>query len=170
MLAPTLIADRRREREPALFSIASPPTSATPNTRAAYALAVHAFFSWLDDKRVEPFAAMRTHHVSAHVEVLGRRYRSSTIKQHLAAIRMLFDWLVVVQILANNPAHAVRGPKHPSSAARRRCCRANGRATCSTASMCRQEDHGEAMAALQLAQIGEQRGGAGTLSISPPAI
>src|SRR4051812_13734556 len=35
-----------------------------------------------------------------------------TVKQHLAAIRMLFDWLVVGQILASNPAHAVRGPKH----------------------------------------------------------
>src|SRR5258708_32530250 len=35
-----------------------------------------------------------------------------TVKQHLAAIRMLFDWLVVGQVLATNPAHAVRGPKH----------------------------------------------------------
>jgi site-specific recombinase XerC len=35
-----------------------------------------------------------------------------TVKQHLAAIRMLFDWLVVGQVLAINPAHAVRGPKH----------------------------------------------------------
>jgi site-specific recombinase XerC len=34
-----------------------------------------------------------------------------TVKQHLAAIRMLFDWLVVGQVLATNPAHAVRGPK-----------------------------------------------------------
>jgi site-specific recombinase XerC len=30
----------------------------------------------------------------------------------LAAIRMLFDWLIVGQVLAINPAHAVRGPKH----------------------------------------------------------
>src|SRR5690349_7272313 len=35
-----------------------------------------------------------------------------TMKQHLAAIRMLFDWLIVGQILAVDPAHAVRGPKH----------------------------------------------------------
>ena len=35
-----------------------------------------------------------------------------TVKLHLAAIRMLFDWLVVGQVLAVNPAHAVRGPKH----------------------------------------------------------
>lgn len=37
---------------------------------------------------------------------------AKTVKQHLAAIRMLFDWLVIGQILPTNPAHAVRGPKH----------------------------------------------------------
>jgi site-specific recombinase XerD len=84
-----------------------------PNTRAAYAVAVRAFFAWLDAKRVAPLAAVRTHHVSAYVEVLGRRYRAPTVKQHLAAIRMLFDWLIVGQIFAGpNPAAAVRGPKH----------------------------------------------------------
>ena len=35
-----------------------------------------------------------------------------TVKQHLAAIRMLGDWLVVTQIIPVNPAAAVRGPKH----------------------------------------------------------
>ena len=34
------------------------------------------------------------------------------MKQHLAAIRMLGDWLVVNQVLPVNPATAVRGPKH----------------------------------------------------------
>ena len=35
-----------------------------------------------------------------------------TVKQHVAAIRMLGDWLVVSQVLPVNPAAAVRGPKH----------------------------------------------------------
>ena len=35
-----------------------------------------------------------------------------SVKQHLDAIRMLFDWLVTGQVLATNPAHAVREPKH----------------------------------------------------------
>lgn len=35
-----------------------------------------------------------------------------SVKQHLAAIRMLFDWLVVGQVVAVNPARSVRGPKH----------------------------------------------------------
>jgi len=34
------------------------------------------------------------------------------VKQHLAAIRMLFGWLVVGQVLAVNPASFVRGPKY----------------------------------------------------------
>jgi integrase/recombinase XerD len=34
------------------------------------------------------------------------------VKQHLAALRMLFDWLVVGHVLDTNPAHAVRGPKY----------------------------------------------------------
>ena len=34
------------------------------------------------------------------------------VKQHLAAIRMLYDWLIIGQVSAINPAHAVRGPKH----------------------------------------------------------
>ena len=73
---------------------------------------MRAFFSSLDSKHVAPLAAVRTHHVSAYVEVLGRRYRAPTVKQHLAAIRMLFDWLIVGQSLSGpNPA-AVRGPKH----------------------------------------------------------
>jgi site-specific recombinase XerD len=84
-----------------------------PNTRAAYAVAVRAFFAWLDSKHVAPLGAVRTHHVSALCRSSGPpRYRAPTVKQHLAAIRMLFDYLVVGQILAINPAHAVRGPKH----------------------------------------------------------
>jgi len=34
------------------------------------------------------------------------------VKQHLAAVRMLFDWLVTGHVLEANPAHAVRGPKY----------------------------------------------------------
>ena len=34
------------------------------------------------------------------------------MKQLLAAVRMLFDWLVIGQVVPMNPAAAVRGPKH----------------------------------------------------------
>jgi len=51
-------------------------------------------------------------HVAAYIRALGKDFEKPTVKQHLAAIRMLFDWLVVGQVVAINPAHAVRGPKH----------------------------------------------------------
>ena len=83
-----------------------------PNTRAAYAVAVRGFFRWLEKHGSAELAGIRTHHVSAYVEVLTRSYKAPTVKQHLAAIRMLFDWLIVGQVVGQNPAAAVRGPKH----------------------------------------------------------
>jgi len=82
-----------------------------PNTRAAYARAVSDFCAWLDARgvpldRVEPVI------VAAYVEELGRAKSAPTVKQALAAIRMLFDWLVVGQVLPMNPAASVRGPSH----------------------------------------------------------
>lgn len=51
-------------------------------------------------------------HVATYIETLHRRLAAPSVKQHLAAIRMLFDWLVVGQIVSSNPASSVRGPKH----------------------------------------------------------
>jgi site-specific recombinase XerC len=82
------------------------------HTRTAYAVAVRSFFRWLETRSIHELGAVRTHHVSAYVEVLMRRYKAPTVKQHLAAIRMLFDWLIVGQVVGQNPAAAVRGPKH----------------------------------------------------------
>src|SRR5882672_7150319 len=81
------------------------------NTRAAYVVAVRAFCAWCDAQRLT-LKTLRTHHVAAYIEFLGRRYSPPSVKQHLAAIRMLFDWLVVRQVVEVNPAAAVRGPKH----------------------------------------------------------
>lgn len=82
-----------------------------PNTRAAYARSVGAFFAWLEERGlrledVEPIV------VAAYVEELGRKMSAPTVKQSLAAIRMLFDWMVIGQVLPMNPASSVRGPKH----------------------------------------------------------
>ena len=48
----------------------------------------------------------------AYVEGLQREIAAPSIKLRLAAIRMLFDWLVVGQVIHVNPASSVRGPKH----------------------------------------------------------
>jgi integrase/recombinase XerD len=81
------------------------------NTRQAYARAVVDFFNWCDDRNLEletitPFA------VAAYVEELQIEHSAPTVKQHLAAIRMLFDWLVAGQVIPVNPVATVRGPKH----------------------------------------------------------
>ena len=50
--------------------------------------------------------------VAAYIEQLQDSHAKPSVKQHLATIRMLFDWLVTGQVVPVNPAHAVRGPKH----------------------------------------------------------
>jgi site-specific recombinase XerD len=50
--------------------------------------------------------------VAAYVEQLGETLSKPSVKQQLATIRMLFDWLVVGQVIPTNPASSVRGPKH----------------------------------------------------------
>jgi site-specific recombinase XerD len=93
------------------------------NTRMAYYRAVCSFFAWLEEHRIGELADIEPFHVAAYLKALRvseagnpavrlRTAAKPTVKQHLAAIRILFDWLIVGQILAINPAHAVRGPKH----------------------------------------------------------
>jgi hypothetical protein len=57
-------------------------------------------------------ARIKPLHIAACIEDLQRTHSKPTVKQHLAALRMLFDSLVVGHIVEVNPAHAVRGPKH----------------------------------------------------------
>jgi Phage integrase, N-terminal SAM-like domain len=84
-----------------------------PNTRAAYFHACRRFFAWCERREdIEELADIEPMHVAAYIRGLGKEFEKPTVKQHLAAIRMLFDWLVTGQIVATNPAHAVRGPKH----------------------------------------------------------
>jgi integrase/recombinase XerD len=79
-----------------------------PNTRAAYRRTAAAFLNWcetraglVDLRQVQPI------HVAAYIEELRG--------QHLACLRMLFDWLVTGQVIPSNPAHAVRGPRYSVS-------------------------------------------------------
>jgi integrase/recombinase XerD len=82
------------------------------NTRAAYYRAVELFFVWCDRRRIRELAHIEPLHVAAYIEGLQDKMSKPTVKQHLAAIRMLFDWLVTGQVVATNPAHSVHGPKH----------------------------------------------------------
>lgn len=83
-----------------------------PNTRKAYAWAVGEFATWCETNGLTELRDIEPVHVAAYIEILWQRLSAPSVKQHLAAIRMLFDWLVVGQVLATNPASSVRGPKH----------------------------------------------------------
>lgn len=80
------------------------------NTRAAYAEAVRQFFAWCEKRRVYTLDAIRPIVIASYIE--NHPGAAPTVKQHLAAIRMLFDFLVTGQIVPMNPAASVRGPKH----------------------------------------------------------
>jgi site-specific recombinase XerD len=82
------------------------------NTRKAYARAAAEFATWCDHNQLRELRDIEPVHVAAYVESLQGRLAAPSIKQHLAGIRMLFDWLVVGHVLMVNPASAVRGPKH----------------------------------------------------------
>jgi len=81
------------------------------NTRDAYFRASFRFFEWCESMELE-LPDIESFHVSTYIELLMQEKSKSTVKQSLAAIRMLFDWLIVGQVVPSNPAHAVRGPKH----------------------------------------------------------
>lgn len=81
------------------------------NTRRAYYAAACRFSEWLQGKRIAELGLVKPIHVAAYVEQLTETHSKPTVKQHLAALRMLFDWLVTGHIIDVNPAHAVRGPK-----------------------------------------------------------
>jgi integrase/recombinase XerD len=80
------------------------------NTRAAYARAVAQFFAWCEKHRVHTLEQINPVVVAAYIE--QHPAAAPTVKQHLAAIRMLFDFLVIGQVVPTNPASSVRGPKH----------------------------------------------------------
>lgn len=83
------------------------------NTRRAYARAAADFATWCSGPAgITELRDIEPVHVAAYIETLRARLKPPSVKQQLAAIRMLFDWLVIGQQLATNPAAPVRGPKY----------------------------------------------------------
>lgn len=83
-----------------------------PNTRIAYLRAAGTFASWCVEHGISELGQVRPVHVAAYIEGLRSMIATPSVKLQLAAIRMLFDWLVVGQVIPTNPAHSVKGPKH----------------------------------------------------------
>jgi integrase/recombinase XerC len=83
-----------------------------PHTRRAYYRAADEFLAWCASGGVASIAAVQPVHVATWIEAGSRELAAPSVKQRLAAIRHLFDWLVNGQVIPINPAHTVRGPRH----------------------------------------------------------
>src|SRR5438067_4433970 len=83
-----------------------------PHTRRAYYRAATEFLAWCGDAGVPSIGGIQPIHVAAWIEAATRELAAPSVKQRLAALRHLFDWLVNRQVIAVNPAHTVRGPRH----------------------------------------------------------
>jgi len=69
------------------------------------------FFAFLEDggrARIQDIGPLD---VRAYLEVAKADGLSTTLKQHMAAIRMLFDHLVTGAVLEHNPALSVKAPR-----------------------------------------------------------
>ena len=96
----------RHEREAAILAPSKKPAHAR-----AYARACGRFFAWCENRGLT-LAAIRPFDVATYIETLQQEHSAPGVKQQLAAVRMLFDWLITGQVVPTNPAAAVRGPKH----------------------------------------------------------
>ncbi|WP_176314804.1 tyrosine-type recombinase/integrase [Burkholderia vietnamiensis] len=83
-----------------------------PHTRRAYARAANDFLTWCASAGVPSLTAVQPLHVASWIELQTQTHAAPTVKQRLAAIRHLFDWLVTGQVVPVNPAASVRGPSH----------------------------------------------------------
>jgi site-specific recombinase XerD len=70
------------------------------------------FLAWCESRGVTSLPQIQPLHVARWIEIQCRDLAAPTVKQHLTAIRHLFDWLVTGQVVLVNPAASVRGPRH----------------------------------------------------------
>jgi len=83
-----------------------------PHTRRACARAADEFLAWCASVGVPSIGAVQPVHVASWIEAGTHELAAPSIKQRLAAIRHLFDWLVTGQVMPVDPAASVRGPRH----------------------------------------------------------
>src|SRR5262245_28620316 len=95
ILVPTIIADAG-EHAARRFLEFFAATIRNKNTRMAYYRAVLQFFAWCDRHQLGQLIDIEPLHVAAYIEALQKDFAKPSVKQHLAAIRMLFDRKSVV--------------------------------------------------------------------------
>lgn len=85
------------------------------NTRRACLNAARRFSGWCAERGLADLTRIETVHVAGHVKSLEESFNVPSIKQHLAALKHLFDHLVTGGIIKVNPAAAIRGPRYSAA-------------------------------------------------------
>ena len=108
-LLPTIIMDAG---ERAMESFVNFFTAEIPNenTRRAYMTAWREFGKWAEGRGVR-LEQLKPFMLASYREELLKRYHVRSVKQHLSALRKVFDQLVVDQVIPVSPAASVKGPK-----------------------------------------------------------
>ena len=106
-----------------------------PHTRRAYARAASDFLGWCASAGLLSITDVQPLHVAAWIELQTTTHGAPTVKQRLAAIRHLFDWLVTGQVVPHNPAASERGLPTRRAPAPRPYWIPPRRGSCSTALM-----------------------------------
>lgn len=78
------------------------------HTREAYNRAISYFQAWCS-KQTLPLLQVRHRDMTQYVKELISHYSTASTRQHLAAIKSLYDWLMIRDILDANPVSAVIG-------------------------------------------------------------
>jgi site-specific recombinase XerD len=104
---PTIIAQAAPSTRKKFFEFFTVPIR-NANTRAAYYRAIQQFLAWAERAGYQDLEDIEPITVAAYVEMLQRRAAPPTVKQHMAAIRMLFSWLTEKGVLSMNPAREVK--------------------------------------------------------------
>jgi integrase/recombinase XerC len=110
-LVPAIVADTHEDAAERFLEFFA-ATIRSANTRAAYMNAVADFLRFEPVACLGSLAEIRSIHVSLYIESVGERFAPQTVKQRLAALRGLFDWLARHGVLEVNPAAPVRGPAY----------------------------------------------------------
>lgn len=119
-LVPALIADAG---EPAAWRYIEFFTAniRNPHTRRAYARACGQFFAWCEGRGLS-LTAIRPFDVAAWIEQLQEKHGAPGVKQQLAAVRMMFDWLITGQVVPVKIRPPPRAARSMSSKPERRPC------------------------------------------------
>ena len=107
---PPEIADQGEKAAERFFTLFT-DTIPYEHTRSAYFRNTMRFFAWTHAKGFS-LPAIKSYHVSAYLAELATEHATPTVKQHLASLRVLFDWLITGQVIETNPGTAVRAAMH----------------------------------------------------------